>query len=75
MLPQEEAEPLLAKPHYRALLRQLWQRQITAEQRALPEAAAEEKAALKAAKKGLKAFKDQPDWVQGAQLYPHQLQA
>ena len=40
----------------------------------LPEAADNEKIAFKAARKGLKALTEQPAWLKGTQLYPHQLQ-
>ena len=72
---QSEAEPALSKPQYKVLLRELWQRQLDAKVKASPEAAAEEKAAFKAARKGVKAMTDKPEFLQGTQLYPHQLQA
>lgn len=66
---------MLSKPQYKVLLRQLWQRQLDAEEKALPESAAEEKAAFRAARKNLKDLTEQPMWVRGTQLHPHQLQA
>ena len=62
------------KPQYKVLLRHLWQRQFNAELKASQEAMIEEKAALQAARKGLKEIQEQPDWVRGPPLFPHQLQ-
>lgn len=71
---QPEGEGLLVKPQHLDLHRALWQRQQEALHKASPEAQAAEEAAFQAAKAGLEDLKVQPEWVRGAELYPHQLE-
>lgn len=61
------------KPQYKVLLRQLWQRQFAAELKTSPEATAQEKGAVQAAQKELKELQEQPEWIKGPTLFPHQL--
>lgn len=68
-----EGEGILVKPEFLKFHRELWQRQQEALRKALPTAQADEEAAFEAARNGLDVLEEQPEWVKGAPLYPHQL--
>jgi hypothetical protein len=75
-LGQVEGEGVLVMPEYIDLHRDLWERQQNALRRSRPEAAEEAAAArTAAAASGLPDISEQPDWVVGGRLYPHQLAA
>ena len=74
-LRQVEGEGLMAKPEYLRLHRELWERQQEALRKSSPAAVDAEEAAFEAARRGLPELgQEQPAWVKGCKLYPHQLQ-
>lgn len=70
---QVEGEGLMVKPELLVLHRELWDRQQEAIRKASPGALAAEDSAFEAARLSLSQLSAQPEWVQGAQLLPHQL--
>lgn len=72
---ESEQSPGLTGPEHVQLLLQLWERQRRAQAKGGEEARRAERAALQQAEQTPMQVDQQPPWVHGAPLLPHQLQA
>ncbi|KAK9823247.1 hypothetical protein WJX72_001331 [[Myrmecia] bisecta] len=70
-----EGEGVLVHPTYLPLHRELWGRQQRALQRSRPEAIGAAAALREAGRASLADLQEQPEYVAGGQLHPHQLEA